>query len=314
MLHPSILREYDIRGIVGQTLNATDLTAIGRAFAAEVAAVGGKCVALGYDGRLTSEELAAALRDGLMASGMHVIEVGQGPSPMLYFAAHEIKADAGLMITGSHNPPDYNGLKLTLGSRAFFGDDIKRLGVAVAAGGFISAPGSSERVDVFDAYVARLLQDYRPGRELAVAWDPANGAAGDVAKALVAKLPGRHVMINEAVDGTFPAHHPDPTIEANLTQLKELVRRENCEIGIGFDGDGDRIGVVDAQGRVMWGDQLLTVLAREVLRDHPGAPIICDVKASRVFFDEIGGGAGDVEGRSLAHQNQDEGTSFAAGR
>ncbi len=286
-LHPSILREYDIRGIVGDTLTPADLTAIGRAFAAEVHAEGGSRVALGYDGRLSSPELAAALRDGLVASGMHVLEVGQGPSPMLYFATHELEADAGLMITGSHNPPDYNGLKMTLKGRAYFGDDIKRLGVAVAAGGFRAVQGSSEKVDVFDAYVARLLKDFRPGRDLAVAWDPGNGAAGDVLRALTAKLPGRHVLINDKIDGTFPAHHPDPTVEKNLAQLKDLVRRENCEIGIGFDGDGDRIGAVDAQGRVMWGDQMMTVLAREVLRDEPGAPILCDVKASRVFFDEI---------------------------
>ncbi len=286
-LNPSILRAYDIRGVVPDELSEDDLFAIGRAFAAEMHAVGGKRAAVGYDGRLSSSDLEQALVDGLVASGIEVFRSGLGPSPMLYFATHLLEADAGLMITGSHNPPDFNGLKMTLGGHAFFDQDILRLGARVDARDFVDGEGRSEHVDVFDRYVDRLYKDLSGTKALKVAWDPGNGAAGAVTDALVAKLPGEHFVINSTIDGTFPAHHPDPTVEANLVQLKELVAREKCDLGIGFDGDGDRIGVIDQHGRVMWGDQLLALLAREVLADEPGATILCDVKASRVFFDEI---------------------------
>lgn len=286
-LNPDVLRAYDIRGVIGGDLSIDDYFAIGRGFAVEMAAVGATTVAVGYDGRLSSPDLEEALVDGLVQSGMHVYRSGLGPSPMLYFATVHLKADAGLMITGSHNPPEFNGLKMTLNGHAFFDDDIQKLGERVAARDFVDGQGSSERVDIFDTYVARLKQDFTGDRHLKVAWDPGNGASGAVTDALVQVLPGEHVVINSEIDGTFPAHHPDPTVEKNLDQLKDLVAREGCDIGIGFDGDGDRIGIIDCHGRVLWGDQLLTVLARDVLKDHPGAPILCDVKASRVFFDEI---------------------------
>jgi len=199
--------------------------------------------------------------------------------------------DASLMITGSHNPPEYNGIKMPLGGKAFYGKDILELGRVAAAGAF--SDGVGERVgearqhDIFATYVARLLQDYEGGKELTVAWDPGNGAAGEVVEALVQKLPGTHHVINAKIDGTFPAHHPDPTVEKNLEQLKALVAEKNCDLGFAFDGDGDRIGVVDSQGRVLWGDQIMVLLARDVLAELPGATIIADVKASQVFVDEI---------------------------
>ncbi|NQV48363.1 MAG: phosphomannomutase/phosphoglucomutase [Rhodospirillaceae bacterium] len=286
-LDPTILREYDIRGIVGVTLNTGDVRAIAHAFATMVSREGGKTIAIGYDGRLSSPELEAAAVDGLKAAGLNVYRTGMGPSPMLYYATHELPADAGLMITGSHNPPEYNGIKMSIGGRAFYGDDIQRLGCIAAAGDFEHGEGRAEDRPVFDDYVARLLMDYRGGKELTVAWDAGNGAAGDALQKLVRGLPGRHVLLNEQVDGTFPAHHPDPTVEANLAQLKQAVSKENCDLGIAFDGDGDRIGIVDGRGRVLWGDQIMVILAREVLADLPGATIIADVKASQVFFDEI---------------------------
>jgi len=286
-LDPTILREYDIRGIVGVTLNTGDVRAIAHAFATMVSREGGKTIAIGYDGRLSSPELEAAAVDGLKAAGLNVYRTGMGPSPMLYYATHELPADAGLMITGSHNPPEYNGIKMSIGGRAFYGDDIQRLGRIAAAGDFELGEGRAEDRPVFDDYVARLLMDYRGGKELTVAWDAGNGAAGDALQKLVRGLPGRHVLLNEQVDGTFPAHHPDPTVEANLAQLKQAVSKENCDLGIAFDGDGDRIGIVDGRGRVLWGDQIMVILAREVLADLPGATIIADVKASQVFFDEI---------------------------
>ncbi len=286
-LDTSILREYDIRGIVGETLRAEDAYAIGRAFGSILIEADGRSVAVGYDGRLSSPELEQELVAGLVACGLTVYRAGLGPSPMLYYATYELGADAGLMITGSHNPPEYNGIKLTLKGHAFFGDDIQVLGARVASGNFVSGDGKAEDKAVFGDYVARIRQDYRGDKHLKVAWDPANGASGDAVSSLVKSLPGEHFLINETIDGTFPAHHPDPTVEKNLDQLKTLVAENGCDVGIGFDGDGDRIGVIDSKGRVLWGDQILLILAREVLADHPGAPIITDVKASQVFFDEI---------------------------
>ena len=289
---PTILREYDIRGIVGATLFATDAEAIGRAFAATLAEAGApdakRRVAVGYDGRLTSPELEAALVEGLASGGADVVRIGRGPTPMLYFAAATLKVDGGIMVTGSHNPADHNGFKLVLGGKPFYAEAIQRLGEIAASLGAPSGPrGRIEERSVFDDYVARVLRDYDGARPLKVAWDPGNGATGEVVTQLTAQLPGTHHLINAVIDGHFPAHHPDPTVAENLVQLQDEVARHGCDLGIAFDGDGDRIGVVDARGRIFWGDQLMIVLARDVLARYPGAPILADVKASQVLFDEI---------------------------
>jgi phosphomannomutase len=285
---PTILREYDIRGIVGATLSVADARAIGRAFAVTMQRQGGRRAAVGYDGRLTSPELAAALIDGLTAEGADVVAIGRGPTPMLYYAAATLEVGAGIMVTGSHNPPEYNGFKFVLRGSAFYGAAIQAL-AEIAAG--LAAPsairGQIEERDLRHAYVARLLRDFKGSRALTVAWDPGNGATGEIVAWLTARLPGRHILLNAEIDGRFPAHHPDPTVPANLVQLQDAVRREGCDLGIAFDGDGDRIGVVDGRGEIWWGDQLMVVLARDVLRRHPGAPILADVKASQVLFDEI---------------------------
>jgi phosphomannomutase len=285
--NPSILREYDIRGTVGDTLGAADLFAIGRAFGTLLVRAGGKSASTGYDGRLSSPELEAALAEGLRAAGVDVKRVGLGPTPMLYFATYHLGTDAGLMVTGSHNPPEFNGVKMVMQGRSFFGADIQRLGALAAQGDYATGSGGEARIDIMDAYVARLLQDFDGAKPLSVAWDAGNGAAGEALVKMVAGLPGRHILLNETIDGIFPAHHPDPTVEKNLAQLKDAVAANGCDLGIAFDGDGDRIGVVDGQGRVLWGDQLLAILARDVLAAHPGATIIADVKTSTVFFDEI---------------------------
>ncbi|MEP0337788.1 MAG: phosphomannomutase/phosphoglucomutase [Alphaproteobacteria bacterium] len=285
--NPSILREYDIRGTVGDTLGAADLFAIGRAFGTLLIRAGGKSAATGYDGRLSSPELEAALAEGLRAAGVDVQRVGLGPTPMLYFATYHLGTDAGLMVTGSHNPPEFNGVKMVMQGRSFFGADIQKLGALASQGDVASGNGDEARIDIMDAYVARLLQDFDGAKPLTVAWDAGNGAAGEALVKMVAGLPGRHILLNETIDGTFPAHHPDPTVEKNLAQLKDAVAANGCDLGIAFDGDGDRIGIVDGQGRVLWGDQLLAILARDVLAAHPGATIIADVKTSTVFFDEI---------------------------
>jgi len=286
-IDPTMLREYDIRGIVGETLGKDDARAVGRAFGTVVTRGGGRRVALGYDGRLSSPELAAALASGLQASGLEVLTIGRGPTPMLYFAVHELGLDGGIMVTGSHNPPQYNGFKMMRGKKAFFGEDIRRLGEIAAAGDFADGTGAVTQVAVFDDYVDRLVDTYRGKRELTVAWDAGNGAAGEAMAALVGRLPGRHILLNETIDGTFPNHHPDPTVEKNLEQLRQAVATHHCDLGIAFDGDGDRLGAIDGEGQVLWADQLMVAFAGEVLEDHPGATIIADVKASQVLFDEI---------------------------
>ncbi len=286
-LAPGILREYDIRGVVGDTLTEDGVAAIGRAFGTIVARQGGRAVAVGYDGRLSSPDLEAAAVAGLRAAGVDVARVGLGPTPMLYFATHALETDAGLMITGSHNPPEYNGIKMVLGGGSFFGVDIQRLGALARAGDFAAGEGRASERPVADDYVRRLLEGFEEGRPLTVAWDPGNGAAGEVVQELCARLPGRHVLLNEGIDGTFPAHHPDPTVEANLEQLKRAVAEEACDVGFAFDGDGDRIGAVDSRGRVLWGDQLLAILAADVLAEVPGATVIADVKTSQMLFDEV---------------------------
>jgi len=286
-LDPEILREYDIRGLTNKNFGARDVRAIGRAFATILAGRGGASCAVGYDGRLSSPDLETALVDGLTQSGIDVVRVGLGPTPMLYFAGATLGVDAALMITGSHNPADYNGIKMTIGGKSFYGADIQELGRVAAAGEFVDGSGRARNHDIFATYVARVFSDYRGSKPLTVAWDPGNGAAGDVIADLVTRLPGTHHLINEKIDGTFPAHHPDPTVEKNLDQLKALVADKKCDLGFAFDGDGDRIGMVDGRGRVLWGDQIMVIAAREVLADHPGATIIADVKASQVFVDEI---------------------------
>ena len=286
---PTSLREYDIRGVVGKTLHPADAFAIGRVFGSIVAGQGGKTVAVAYDGRLSSPALEPELVRGLVASGMEVLRLGLGPTPMLYYAARTLNTDGGIMITGSHNPADYNGFKMVLANKPFFGRQILDIGARAAAGDVVQTePGTVRDVDVMADYVARLLSDWDGGdRILNIVWDNGNGSAGQALERLVKSLPGRHTVLNGDIDGTFPAHHPDPTVAKNLEQLIAEVHTRRADLGIAFDGDADRIGAVDNDGNILAGDQLLVILARDVLRDHPGATIIADVKASQVLFDEI---------------------------
>ena len=284
----SSLREYDIRGIVGESLSEADAFAIGRVFGSMVAAVGGKSVAAGRDGRLSSPALAAALIRGLMASGMDVIDVGEGPTPMLYFSSFDNHTDGAVMVTGSHNPPNYNGFKMMLRNKPFFGSQIQEIGARAAAGDVVAeTTGSVVQKDVAEAYVARMVKDWDGERPLKIVWDNGNGAAGDILVKLVAALPGTHILLNEKIDGTFPAHHPDPTVPKNLEQLIAAVAAEGADVGIAFDGDADRIGLVDNEGHILFGDQFLILMARDVLKSYPGGTIIADVKASQVLFDEV---------------------------
>jgi phosphomannomutase len=284
---PTILREYDIRGIVGETLSIDDARAIGRAFGTMVVENGGKSVCVGYDGRLSSPDFEQAVVDGIIACGLTAVRIGLGSTPMLYYSVHVVPADAGLMISGSHNPPEYNGFKMMMGKGPFYGDDIQRLGVIAGEGAYATGRGDSVDHPVLEDYVARLAQDYNGERPLKVAWDAGNGSAGDAMAMLTRRLPGEHILLNEVIDGMFPNHHPDPTLPECLEQLQEAVRTEGCDLGVAFDGDGDRIGAIDGQGRILWGDQIMVLLARDVLAAQPGATIIADVKASKSLFDEV---------------------------
>lgn len=291
--HPTVLREYDIRGIIGETLGAEDARAIGRGFGSMLAEAGGTKVAVGYDGRVSSPMLEHALVEGLTASGMDVVRIGMSATPMLYYAeASAADVDGGIQITGSHNPANYNGFKMVFQGRPFFGADIQELGRRGAAGEWVDGAGAVEERDVMDAYIDRMLEaldglDPAALAGLKVGWDAGNGAAGPALEKLAARLPGEHHLLYTEVDGNFPNHHPDPTVEANLEDLRALVAEKSLDFGIAFDGDGDRIGAIDGEGRVIWGDQLLMIYAEDLLARTKGVTIIADVKASRALFDHV---------------------------
>ena len=321
--HPTVLREYDIRGIIGETLGADDARAIGRSFGSMLAEAGGRKVAVGYDGRVSSPMLEHALVEGLNASGMDVVRIGMGPTPMLYYAeASAEDVDGGIEITGSHNPANYNGFKMVFQGRPFFGADIQELGRRSSAGEWVDGSGSVEDRDVIDAYIARMLEaldgiDPASLAGLKVGWDAGNGAAGPALEKLAARLPGEHHLLFTDVDGEFPNHHPDPTVEENLADLRNLVAEKSLDFGVAFDGDGDRIGAIDGEGRVIWGDQLLMVFAEDLLARRKGATIIADVKASRALFDHVAAHGGEPlmwkTGHSLIKSKMKETGSPLAG-
>lgn len=282
----TILREYDVRGIVGSTLTEADAYALGRSYAALATSEGARRIAVGRDGRSHSPGLEAELVRGLIEGGLSVVKIGLGPSPLLYFAVETLDVQGGIQVTGSHNPSDYNGFKLLLNGRSVFGPEIQDLGRRAAEGDWSSGQGDIEEVDITGAYVDALVRNF-DGKPYRIGWDAGNGAAGPIIERLVRLLPGEHHTLYTEVDGSFPNHHPDPTVEANLVDLQRLVLDQHLDFGFAFDGDADRIGAVDSKGRVIWGDQLLIILAAPVLKDEPGATIIADVKASQTLFDRI---------------------------
>lgn len=322
---PRLLHAYDMRGVVGDSLTQADAHALGRAFAVRVHRIGGTRVAVGYDGRLSSPMLEAALVEGLRAGGIAVRRIGLGPTPMLYDAvASAEEVQGGIQVTGSHNPKDHNGFKMVLGGQPFFGDDIFDCARIAAAGDWHwSGPvGAVESVDVTGAYRDRLLAaldgiDPAELARLRIGWDTGNGAAGPMVEALAARLPGLHHTLFSQVDGHFPHHHPDPTIEANLRDLRETVVARQLDFGFAFDGDGDRLGLVDARGRVIWGDELLLILAQDMLQRHPGARILADVKTSMRVFEAIADWGGEAvmwaSGHSLIKSGMKQTGALLAG-
>ena len=289
---PSILREYDIRGIIGETLEADDARAIGRSFGTLLKRAGGSTVAVGYDGRQSSPMLEHAVVEGLTASGCDVVQIGLSATPMLYYAeASDAKVDGGIQITGSHNPPNYNGFKMVFQGRPFFGQDIQRIGEIAASGDWEDGAGTVSERPVMDSYIERLLEgldgiDRTALASLKVGWDAGNGAAGPALEQLVAKLPGEHHVLFAEVDGAFPNHHPDPTVKENLEDLIALMKTGDYDIGVAFDGDADRVGVVDETGEIIWADQLMALFLPEVIQNK-GDEILYDVKCSQALEEMI---------------------------
>lgn len=287
----SILRKYDIRGIVGDTLFPKDAYVVGLCFGTIIRDRGGSRVSVGRDGRLSSPDLSLSLIKGLVDCGVEVFNIGVVPTPVTYFSEHLLATDGTIMITGSHNPIDHNGFKMTVKKRSFYGDDIENFAKLANAGIFASGKGTAHNVDISEDYLNYILSDftthYGNQRPLKVAWDAGNGVTGEILKKLVARLPGEHITMFTDIDGTFPNHHPDPVDPENLVTLRKTVLSEKCDLGIAFDGDGDRVGIIDDKGNIVWGDQQLILYSEEILKSNPGAKIIADVKASQVFFDEV---------------------------
>ena len=287
--NPDVLREYDIRGIVNKDLTANTAYSIGRTFGHIVCSkFSEKKIAIGYDGRLTSPSLYDALCAGLLESGANVFSIGLCPTPMAYFAHYHLKTDAAVMVTGSHNPPEYNGFKMVLNKHSFFADEIQNLQSLTTLKNILTGQGKLNNFDIRKEYVKNNLKNIKFNKRMKIAWDIANGSMGTVIDSFTNQLSrAEHIVINKEVDGTFPNHHPDPTVPKNMEQLVKTVISNSCDIGLGFDGDGDRLGVVDNKGNIIWADQYMLLLAKEISNLYENPKIIMDVKSSKVFFDEV---------------------------
>ncbi|MGB0935384.1 MAG: phosphomannomutase/phosphoglucomutase [Alphaproteobacteria bacterium] len=299
---PTIIRAYDIRGIVGETLHPRDAWAIGRVFGN----LCGQDVIVGMDGRHSSPQLAENLIKGLTEAGVHVKNIGICATPEVYYTQQALSARGAIMITGSHNPPQHNGLKFVLDSAPFYGKDLEEL-ARTAQHHFPEAakhPGSHEKIPT--TYLKSLISEagrIADSSKLKIAWDPGNGATGDTIQQLLSHLPGEHILINGTIDGDFPAHHPDPSKPENMQQLSDLVKSQACDLGIAFDGDGDRVGFIDDNGQMLFGDQTLAFLAADVLQHNPNAEILFDCKCSQNTIQDIVDNGGKPVMLASGHSN-----------
>lgn len=287
MLKSTIFREYDIRGIADRDLLSPDIETLGRAIGTYLIRRTGKRVNLGRDCRLSGPRLHEALLKGLLAVGCEVTDIGVIPSPLLYYSVYKFGADGGIMITGSHNPSDYNGFKMMAGKAAVYGQDIQDIYQLIVNQDFESGAGTVTPRDVITPYVEEIPQGFDFKRRVKVVFDGGNGTAGPTLHRLLERLNVEAVEMFFEMDGNFPNHHPDPTVESNLELLKAAVKEHKAELGIAFDGDSDRIGAIDENGEVVWGDQLMLIYAREILTRKPGSTFIGEVKCSRIMYDEI---------------------------
>ena len=286
-INPRIFREYDIRGIVGQDLDDQLVEVLGRAIGTYFLGRGMRDAALGRDCRLSSPSFAAALTKGLLSTGCGVTDLGTIPTPLLYFAVFEEKKEAGVMITGSHNPPEHNGFKMMAGEETLYGQSIQDIYGVIRRGRFAEGKGAAKALDIVPRYASYIADRVRLAKKLRVVVDAGNGTGGAVAVPLLERLGCDVQPLYCEMDGRFPNHHPDPTLPEAMADLIRTVRETGADLGIAYDGDADRIGVVDDLGRLIWGDQLMIVFARDILPSHPGAAVISEVKASKVLYDEI---------------------------
>lgn len=287
MLSPTIFREYDIRGVADEQLASDDVEVLGRAMATYLIRAAGPKISLGRDTRLSSPRLHDALLKGLVAAGAQVTDIGVVPTPLLYYSVYKLKLDGGIMITGSHNPGEFNGFKAMTNKESLHGKAIQKLREMIDSGDLGSGAGSVTEVDVVTPYVEEIAAQFSWQRRIKVVFDAGNGVAGPVMHRLIEKLNVDAVELFFDMDGTFPNHHPDPTVEKNLAHLKQAVAENKAELGIAFDGDSDRIGAVDEKGNVIWGDILMLIYGREILTRKPGAKFIGEVKCSQVLYDEL---------------------------
>ena len=286
-INPQIFREYDIRGIVGKDLTPASVTSIGKAIGTYIRRGNGKNMILGRDVRSSSVEFCNILSKALNSTGCNVIDIGMVPTPVLYFALHHFNADGGVMITGSHNPPEFNGFKISQGFHSLYGEKVQELKGLIEVNDFEVGTGTTQQQPVLAEYMEKICSVLEISRKIKVVVDGGNGCFGIIGPDLLKKLGQTPIELFSEPDGTFPNHHPDPTVSEYLTDLIEKVRLENAELGIGFDGDADRIGVVDEKGNILWGDQLLTIFARDILSRNPGATIVGEVKCSQNLYKDI---------------------------
>ena len=287
--NPHIFREYDIRGVADRDMPDALVTDLGRALGTFLARHGKKKIALGRDCRLSSPRLHAALKSGLLETGLHIVDIGVGPTPMMYFSVWKLDLDGGVQITGSHNPPEDNGFKMMIGKDSLFGENIQVLRGMIEKRDFQAvSKGTAENVDPLPLYVAHMKENIRLARtDVKFAIDAGNGAGGPAALAAMRGLGLNPTALLIEMDGAFPVHHPDPSMPENLELLVKTVKEQNLDFGIAYDGDADRIGVIDKNGDVLWGDKLMVVYARSILRDNPGAAILGEVKCSQTMYDDI---------------------------
>jgi len=316
-MNPHMFRKYDIRGIVDKDLTDAMVESLGKAYGTMLKRLGGKTVAVGGDCRLSTERFRTALISGVVSTGIDVLDIGICTTPIVYFALHTLDIDGGVMITGSHNPSDHNGFKVCIGKETIHGEAIQNLRVLIENQDFVSGSGDCKEYDIGKPYREYMVKSFSFSKDLKVAIDAGNGTGGEVCLPILEALNVKTVALNCTMDGTFPVHHPDPTVKKNLEQLIDCVIGNNLDVGIAFDGDTDRIGVVDETGSIVWGDKLVMLFAREILKRHPGATIISEVKASQLVYDDIKkhGGTGIMwkTGHSLIKAKMKETDAALAG-
>ncbi|MBM4256042.1 MAG: phosphomannomutase/phosphoglucomutase [Deltaproteobacteria bacterium] len=287
-MNPAIFREYDIRGVAEKDFTTDFAVTLGQAYGTYVRALGKRRIAVGRDCRLTSDSYAAALRQGLRSTGIDVVDVGTCPTPLMYFSLYHYDLDGGIQVTGSHNPGDHNGFKICIGKVTIHGEEIQELRKLIEQGKFAGGQGKEQQVPIVPPYQEFVIKQFgRLGRNIHLVVDAGNATAGPVAPRIFREIGCQVTELFCDLDGHFPNHHPDPTIPENLRQLIATVKEAGAEVGVAYDGDADRIGLVDRHGQIVWGDEMLVLFARDILQQHPGATVVSEVKCSQRLFDDV---------------------------